>query len=197
MIGLGVEQWLDGGLDRQVLDPRGLNPSALDGVAKGPPELAGTGAEVEQPRGLAGRRIARRATMVTKIVVHPEQGVADGLGLVRQALETGDGVLGLQEAGGQRGGIDSVAAVGPRSPCRGDGEEEAGGSQGERAHEHLEVGLAKPPPPFKRRPVHRSPGRATRGRRRRPRPCPSPPTTIVHRGPPWTGSFKPNPGSPC
>src|SRR3990167_6981861 len=75
VIGLRVEKGLDGGLDRQVLDARGLDPGALDGIAKGPPELAGAGAEVEQPRSLAGRRVARRATMVTKIVVHPEQGV--------------------------------------------------------------------------------------------------------------------------
>lgn len=173
MVGLGVEQWLDGGFDCQVFDTRGLNPRALDGIPKGPAELAGPGAEVEQPRGLAGRPLAGRATMVAKYVVHPKQGVADGLRLARQALQTGDGVLGLQEARGQRGGIDSIAAFGPRHPCRCDGEGEAGGSQGERAHEHLEVALAKPPPPFKRRPVHRSSGRATRGAREglRKRPC--------------------------
>lgn len=178
MVGFGVEKGLDGGLDRQVLDSRGLHPRALDGIAKGPPELPGTGTEVEQPPGLAGRRLAGRSTMVAKTVVHPEQGMADGLGFVRQPFQAGDGVLGLQQARSQRGGIDSVAAIGPRRPCRSDGEEEAGGSQGERAHEHLEVAVAKPPPPFKRRPVHRSPERATRGRRlgspRRPRARPSP-----------------------
>jgi len=159
--GLRIEQRLHGRLDGQVFDAASLDARALHRIAKGPPELARTRAEVEQPVGLAVGRLLGQRALLAEFVVHAKHGGADRFGFVDEALQPQDRFVGLHQTGSEDRRIDSIRTRGQRRGRRRQqhGDCEAQEKPGRdrrgreaRACEHRLPRVPNLPPPFKPKP---------------------------------------------